>query len=239
MPSICGRRILTHVYVMRQIPAVKHVRRRKGEVVKRLVEAEQTLAILAVPAEGYPGHNDQFFEDHWIAQRTQQLDGMTDTQKQKREKLTILLAMEEQLVIAREELRDLQNKTRRARTQADRNELLSLPGSIVDIEGQIEAMATALGGAEFRALTAATGNQANAALSISLARDKLYESKVGLVECRLRRHRDTDKHNIILASMVRKHAIYATSTTPTNAECSSLEPIIDEGHGLNSQGLTL
>ncbi|KAH9807757.1 hypothetical protein DFH28DRAFT_1088776 [Melampsora americana] len=170
--------------------AVKHVRRKHMEVRKRLAEAEDTLRTLAlpVPGEGLAGHPSQFFENEWNAQRTKQLDVMTETTKQKREKLLILLKMEEELVIARGQLRDLQSKTRRARTQAEKNELLALPGSIVDIERQIEAMANALGGAEFGALTGPTGNVANATLAISLARDKMYEAKVGLVECRIRRH---------------------------------------------------
>jgi hypothetical protein len=88
---------------MTDLFAVKHLQRKHKEVRKRLAEAAETLSTLALPDpdEGLAGHPSQFFETQWIAQRTEQLDVMTETTKQKREKLSILLAMEEELVIAR------------------------------------------------------------------------------------------------------------------------------------------
>ncbi|EGG00362.1 uncharacterized protein MELLADRAFT_93351 [Melampsora larici-populina 98AG31] len=102
-----------------------------------------------------------------------------------------MLGLEEELILARERLKGIQLKRRRARTQADNIDLMSLPTTVANIEEQIEAMASALGGAEFRRLAGATKDQNNALLTLSLARALLYEAKVGLVEARLRRHRHT------------------------------------------------
>ncbi|EGF97533.1 uncharacterized protein MELLADRAFT_85102 [Melampsora larici-populina 98AG31] len=158
----------------------------KQEAITRLQEAEQVLNDIAA---ANCARDVAFFENKWIEQRTRQLDVMTESQNEKRERLQVMLALEEELILARDRLKGIQQKRRRARTEADRNELLSLPATVANIEEQIEAMATALGGAEFRELAGVTKNKKNALLALSLARGNLYEAKVGLVEARLRRHR--------------------------------------------------
>ncbi|EGF99819.1 uncharacterized protein MELLADRAFT_94087 [Melampsora larici-populina 98AG31] len=167
---------------------VVHMNRKRQEAIKRLAEAEQVLNEIAAVNRA---HNHSFFENKWNEQRTRQLDVMTETQNEKRERLKVMLGLEEELIQARDRLKAIQVKRRRARTQADNVQLMSLPDTVANIEEQIEAMATALGGAEFSDLAGATQNQTNALLTLSLAREYLYEAKVGLVEARLRRHRQS------------------------------------------------
>jgi hypothetical protein len=51
----------------------------------------------------------------------------------------------------------MQGTRRRTRTQAERNELLSLPRTVADFEERIDAVASDLGGEEFRGLFGAPG----------------------------------------------------------------------------------
>ncbi|KAH9809744.1 hypothetical protein DFH28DRAFT_1078897 [Melampsora americana] len=168
--------------------------KKRREAIKRVEEAEHVLnGIAAVQRE----RDVAFFEHKWNEQRTRQLDVMNETTKEKRDRLQVLLSLEEELIIARnvlscrDRLKAIQHKRRRARTEADKVELMSLPTTVANIEEQIEVMATVLGGAEFRDLAGATRNRETALLGLSLARANLYEAKVGLVEARLRRHRHT------------------------------------------------
>ncbi|KAH9823784.1 hypothetical protein DFH28DRAFT_1077705 [Melampsora americana] len=168
--------------------AVVHITRKQADAIKRLDEADRTLQNIA---RGDPNLGADYFEDKWNTQRNRQLDDLTETQKHKRESLLVLLGLEEELVVALDRLKGIQNKRRRVRTEADNRELMALPGTVARIEEQIEGMANELGGAEFRELAGATRNQTNALLAISLAQGKLYETRVGLTEARLRRHRHT------------------------------------------------
>ncbi|KAH9809216.1 hypothetical protein DFH28DRAFT_1086681 [Melampsora americana] len=217
MPLLCVWHILMHAFVVRL----------HKEVRKPLAEAEDTLRTLAlpVPYEGLGGDPSQFFETQWIAQRTKQIDVMTETTKQKQKKLSILLALKEELVIA--------HKTRRARTQAENNELLAPPGSIVDIKHQIEAMANTLGGAEFAAVTGPTGNAVKATLAISLARDKMNEAKVGLVECCIH------NHSICLKYTAIRQGVYQISKILTHVKSVTFEPITPEALDLNFRTMRL
>ncbi|EGG02994.1 uncharacterized protein MELLADRAFT_90589 [Melampsora larici-populina 98AG31] len=155
------------------------------DAIKRLEEASQALNNIAV---AHRERDINFFENKWEEQKARQLEEMIESKAEKRECLEIMLGLEEELVQARDRLKALQNKRRRARANAEKNELMSLPTSVADIEEQIEFMATALGGEEFHNLVGATRNQENAVLSLAIARGNLYEAKVGLVEARLRRH---------------------------------------------------
>ncbi|EGG10717.1 uncharacterized protein MELLADRAFT_93554 [Melampsora larici-populina 98AG31] len=186
-----------------------HLTRKRNEAIQRLDEAERVLQNLVLADPGVAG---AYFENKWKEQKTRQLDVINETTKEKRERLLVLLGLEEELVVARcvlkldvtaclfsadakllcsDRLRAIQAKRRRARTEADNNELMALPGTVADVEEQIEAMANELGGVQFRDLADASRDQRNALLTISLARGKLYESRVGLTEARLRRHRHT------------------------------------------------
>ncbi|EGF97585.1 uncharacterized protein MELLADRAFT_84847 [Melampsora larici-populina 98AG31] len=146
---------------------------------------------LETPDEGYPGHGAQFFKNLWTTQKAWQLDAMNEQKSRKKELIAVLLGLEEELIGARERLRTIQRTRRRARTEAENNDLMALPATVADVEEQIEAVATALGGAAFRDLAGATDNRTNALIAILIARSNLYEAKVGLTESRLRRHHNT------------------------------------------------
>ncbi|EGG06608.1 uncharacterized protein MELLADRAFT_86450 [Melampsora larici-populina 98AG31] len=161
------------------------------EVHARLHDAEQTLTTLETPDEEYPGHDSHFFENLWNTRKAHDLDAMNKQKSRKKEMIAVLLGLEEELIGACERLRTIQATRRRARTDADNNELMALPGTVVDVEEQIEGVATALGGVAFRALAGATDNKTNALIAISIARSNLYEARVGLTESRLRRHQNT------------------------------------------------
>lgn len=49
----------------------------------------------------YPGRSLVYFEAKWEEQRKHQLEAMDETQKQKRERLAILLELEERLLVSR------------------------------------------------------------------------------------------------------------------------------------------
>ncbi|EGF98461.1 uncharacterized protein MELLADRAFT_95668 [Melampsora larici-populina 98AG31] len=162
--------------------------KKRKDAIKRLEEAEAALRNLL---DADPAVGGDYFENKWNDQKTRQLDVINETTKEKRERLLILIGLAEELVVAHDRLKAIQNKRRRVRTQADNNNLMALPGSVADVEEQIEAIADELGGVEFRNLAGAARNQRDALLGTSLALGKLYEAKVGLTEARLRRHRHT------------------------------------------------
>ncbi|EGG04830.1 uncharacterized protein MELLADRAFT_88562 [Melampsora larici-populina 98AG31] len=168
--------------------AVVHLSRKRTEATQRLNEAEEALRTLRISD---PTLTAAYFENKWAEQKARQLDVITETQKQKRERVSVLLGLEEELIESLKRLNDIQSKHRRVRTQADNVALMALPGTVASVEEQIEAMADELGGTEFRGLAGATRNQTTALLALSVAQGKLYEARVGLTEARLRRHRNT------------------------------------------------
>ncbi|EGG10931.1 uncharacterized protein MELLADRAFT_92319 [Melampsora larici-populina 98AG31] len=161
------------------------------EVRARLQDAEQALRTLEIPVQGYPGHSARFFESLWNTRKAQQLDAMNEQKSRKQEMIALLLGLEEDLIGAW----GIQATRRRARTDADNNDLMALPATVADVEEQIKGVATALGGPAFRALAGATDSKTNALIAISIARSNLYEAKVGLIESRLCRHHNTGQRN--------------------------------------------
>lgn len=49
----------------------------------------------------YPGRTPRYFEEQWENQRTSQLEAMDESQKRKRERLVVLLELEERLLVSR------------------------------------------------------------------------------------------------------------------------------------------
>jgi hypothetical protein len=74
------------------------MKRKRNEAIKRLQEAEQVLNEIATANRA---RDVPFFENMWNEQRTRQLDAMTESQKEKRERLQVMLALEEELISAR------------------------------------------------------------------------------------------------------------------------------------------
>ncbi|EGF97133.1 uncharacterized protein MELLADRAFT_87766 [Melampsora larici-populina 98AG31] len=187
--------------------AVIHLRRKKTEARTRLEEAEVTLRKLSSPGDGCPGRDIAYYEATWMAQRARQLDIIEESQNEKREKLGVLLTLEEGLHVALQRLEALRATRRRARTQAERNELVALPATVADFEEHIHAVVTELGGNEFQNILGLTSIQTNASLTITIARAKMYEARVGVIEARLRQHRNTGLFNPWLHSSSSKRPV--------------------------------
>lgn len=83
----------------------RHLAKRNAEVQKRLCEAEKALEHLAIPEtlEGtvYAGRSVDYFESKWDEKRRRHLEAMDETQKQKRERVAMLLELEERLRVSR------------------------------------------------------------------------------------------------------------------------------------------
>ncbi|EGG04311.1 uncharacterized protein MELLADRAFT_89516 [Melampsora larici-populina 98AG31] len=76
----------------------------------------------------------------------------------------------------------LWRKRRGNRTEAEMDKFLTLPSSIVALEKAVADITLELGTPEFNRLREATGAKAEALIRVRLAKMKLYEAKVGIVE---------------------------------------------------------
>ncbi|EGG03357.1 uncharacterized protein MELLADRAFT_109383 [Melampsora larici-populina 98AG31] len=152
-------------------------------VEKRLVKASATLTDLAKSNAKY---STTFFEQQWQRQRHIQLNFITATTCRLKERLTVLLALEEDLIEARTELANLEASTAPLRTQEQQQELLDLPGTLTSLENQIQNLANALGSHQFRELTGMTDNRAKPLMLLQIAKSKLYHAKVECIEIRAR-----------------------------------------------------
>ncbi|EGG01200.1 uncharacterized protein MELLADRAFT_92702 [Melampsora larici-populina 98AG31] len=122
----------------------------------RLSNAESALHQLRTEH----GHTVEYLSVQWDQQRATQMDVISRTAREKKERMIDLLNMEEKLIEAREDLRKLKLKKKRARTGREKQELLNIPQSLVLMETQIHNAAAELGTQEFLELTGLTGNTA-------------------------------------------------------------------------------
>ncbi|EGG00025.1 uncharacterized protein MELLADRAFT_112127 [Melampsora larici-populina 98AG31] len=111
------------------------------------------------------------------------MDVISMTAKEKKKKIAELLELEENLIEAR------LLKRVKARTGREKQELLNLPKYLVWLETQIHNAAAELGSEEFRELTGVTDDRAKHLLALQVAKGKLYEAKVGVIEARRRSER--------------------------------------------------
>ncbi|KAH9807993.1 hypothetical protein DFH28DRAFT_1079909 [Melampsora americana] len=147
----------------------------------RLYLASQTLESLESQD---PSFTYGYFSDQWKRQREVQLAAIEErgVQEKLEEYLVKLLDLEEQVKDAQNELSRLRRKRRRNRTEAEMDQFLTLPSSIVSLEKAVADINLELGSPEFNQLRAATGPKAEALIRVRLAKMKLYEAKVGIVE---------------------------------------------------------
>ncbi|KAH9807649.1 hypothetical protein DFH28DRAFT_914130 [Melampsora americana] len=110
-----------------------------------------------------------YFADQWAIQRKLQLSAMEDQ---------TVCALEESLI----ELLDLEEKLRDAQSQAEQEQLLTLPTSIVAFEEAIASVVADLGHEEFRNLEVASNPKARGLIRVRMAKQKLYKAKVGILE---------------------------------------------------------
>ncbi|EGG08492.1 uncharacterized protein MELLADRAFT_84666 [Melampsora larici-populina 98AG31] len=148
---------------------------------QRLDSASATLEKLETRDESYTWVS---FSDQWDRQRELQLAAMADgnAQQELEDWLVELLDLEEEVKDAHEELRRLRRKRQRNWTDEEVESSLTLPASIVELEKSIADVTEELGSPEFRRLCASTGKKAEALIRVRLAKMKLHEAKVGIVE---------------------------------------------------------
>ncbi|EGG02639.1 uncharacterized protein MELLADRAFT_91222 [Melampsora larici-populina 98AG31] len=84
------------------------------------------------------------------------------------------------------ELKRLQRKHRNNRTETDVLDITTLPGSIVAMETAAQKTREELGDPEFRRIRQNTTAKGTALIRVRLAKMKLYEAKVGIVEAQKR-----------------------------------------------------
>lgn len=144
------------------------------EVRRRLLEAEKCLErLLSIN----PKYTVQYFEGQWERQKTLQKATISESAKEKRERLSVLLNLEENSHEARwvivgcvssqiqrsllltntsknsEDLNRLNAQTVRTRTAEQRRAVLSLPSRLTVLETKMQALADQLGSNEFLHLT--------------------------------------------------------------------------------------
>ncbi|KAH9808531.1 hypothetical protein DFH28DRAFT_909133 [Melampsora americana] len=162
---------------------LSHIQKAK----KRLSEAQVSLDDLLQQH----GHTVEYLSLQWERQRKAQMDVISATARQKRERMAELLEMEEELIETREKLRRLKLKRVRARTGREKRDLLNIPKSLGLLEAQIHAAAAELGTQEFLELTGMSDDRAKPLLALQVAKGKLYEARVGVIEARRRAERTT------------------------------------------------
>ncbi|EGF98630.1 uncharacterized protein MELLADRAFT_95541 [Melampsora larici-populina 98AG31] len=140
------------------------------------------------------------------------MDVISTTARKKKERMIELLDMEEKLVEAREDLKKLKLKRVRARTGREKQDLLSLPKSLVLLETQIHNTAAELGAEEFLELTGHTDDRAKPLLALQVAKSKLYEARVGVIEARRRAERTSGSTSQARMNEVKSHKNKAFKT---------------------------
>ncbi|EGG09555.1 uncharacterized protein MELLADRAFT_104168 [Melampsora larici-populina 98AG31] len=125
---------------------IRSVKRRFKEVEKRLVEAESALHKIQAQ---HPTHTIVYLETQWNRQRELQRKIISESAKDKRAQLSVLIKLEEGLVEARNKLQVIEAKSRMARTDEEHNALLRLPQTLVLLEQKALDLANELGSKHF------------------------------------------------------------------------------------------
>ncbi|KAH9807272.1 hypothetical protein DFH28DRAFT_1088079 [Melampsora americana] len=133
------------------------------------------------------------------------MDVISVTARKKKERMIELLDLEEKLFEAREDLRKLKLKRVRARTGREKQDLLNLPKSLVLLETQIHNAAAELGTDEFLELTGLSDDRAKPLLALQVAKSKLYEARVGVIEARRRAERTSGSTSQARMSEIKSH----------------------------------
>ncbi|EGF97833.1 uncharacterized protein MELLADRAFT_69740 [Melampsora larici-populina 98AG31] len=112
-----------------------------------------------------------------------QLNAINVRSKEKRARLEVLLKLEEDLLEARQQMRDIDAAHVPVRTAQQRNDLLALPRTLADLEQKIQEVADEVGNTE---LLNVRGNvprrgddRLKAVLTVQVALGFLYEAKFG------------------------------------------------------------
>lgn len=146
--------------------------------------AQSTLAQLSFGPNQEPNARPrQYFSDQWERKRTSLLAFSADnTTAHVEETLGRLIDLEEQLHSAHLRVHEIRGQRRNQRSASQVADLESLPSSIVTIETAINEVLRELGGDEFKNHPAIKDPQSRAIIRVRVAKGKLYEAKVGIIE---------------------------------------------------------
>ncbi|EGG13223.1 uncharacterized protein MELLADRAFT_100975 [Melampsora larici-populina 98AG31] len=131
-----------HCMIPSFLRCLRSIEKRGKEVMKRLAEAEAELSSLLL---ANPTMTTEYLEVQWARQREVQKQVISESAKDKRDKLLVYMEFEEELIEARGKLEALESITPRIRTGEERNELLRLPNTIVLLERRAVDLAQELG----------------------------------------------------------------------------------------------
>ncbi|EGG10907.1 uncharacterized protein MELLADRAFT_59853 [Melampsora larici-populina 98AG31] len=154
-----------------------------GSTQKFQGELQEAQASLARFEQANRAHTRQYFQEQWDRQRALQLNAINIRSKEKRARLEVLLKLEEDLLEARQQMRDLDAAHVPVRTAEQRNALLALPRTLVDLEQKIQEVADEVGNTELlnirRHVRQRGIDQIKAVLTVQVTLGFLYEAKFG------------------------------------------------------------
>ncbi|EGF98999.1 uncharacterized protein MELLADRAFT_113026 [Melampsora larici-populina 98AG31] len=152
--------------------------RRMKEMKKLFLDSQTRLNELCMD----PTYTIDYFKAQWDRQRECQLQVIDNKSIQAlTERLAHLVELEEQLKESHLELKTLRRKRHR-QTQAERHSVTTLPETMVVLEEEIDSVIEELGGDKFRNIPGATSRVGNHLIRVRVAKSKLYEAKVGVLE---------------------------------------------------------
>lgn len=152
------------------------MRLRGQEIGRRLASSEAVLARL----RSSKGYDESYFSNQWDRQRRLQQSAISQKAIDLRNKLGVLMKLEEELIetrcvkprvhitqtshhlkteynFCRDTIQKLQLKRVRRRKQSKQKELLNLPKTLAVLEQKIQDLASELGSKEFLELTGVSG----------------------------------------------------------------------------------
>ncbi|KAH9817363.1 hypothetical protein DFH28DRAFT_1124762 [Melampsora americana] len=170
---------LRHGIALKLLNAAKSASNKLRIAEKRLNEARNTLISLQETS----GLTTVYFAEQWERQRHCQLEVMADNSLQNLQlRLQRLIELEEDFRVAHDEYNKLRRKRRRTLSEEEHTTLRSLPSTLVLLEEDIADLVVELGGEEFRDMPEVKDPRARFMMRVRVAKEKLYEAKVGKVE---------------------------------------------------------
>ncbi|EGF97747.1 uncharacterized protein MELLADRAFT_114116 [Melampsora larici-populina 98AG31] len=154
-----------------------------NNVEKRLAKSSSMLSDLA---KLDPKYTTNYFEQQWARKRHIQRNVINATTRRLKERMGVLLDLEEDLIEARDTLDLLEAGTAPLRTQEQQHELLDLPRTLTSLENKIQNVANELGSQQFRELTGMTDDRAKPRMLLQIAKSKMYGTKVDCIEMQCR-----------------------------------------------------
>ncbi|EGF97141.1 uncharacterized protein MELLADRAFT_114562 [Melampsora larici-populina 98AG31] len=153
--------------------------------------------ILTAKGNANPAHTLAYFKAQWARQRDLQLRAITTRTKDRRQRLEVLVLLEEELLEARyrslcvsnvlrvkhsKKLAALNATNAEIRTAEQRNELLDLPGSLASLEAKMQEVAEELGNTELLNVRRRGNDRVKAVMTVQVALGFLYEAKFDVIQ---------------------------------------------------------